>query len=56
MNPMKRTKAKTKPVRLDLSPEDHEILKTICKLKGKTMAGYVRWLVERRIRNFRKGD
>lgn len=41
---------KTKPVRLDLTPEVHRLLRVAAALEGKPMALFARELVEREVR------
>jgi len=48
----------TKPVRLDLSPELHQMLRVVAAEQGKPMAVFARELVERTVRELhgaRKG-
>jgi len=49
---------KTKPVRLDLDPELHQMLRVVAAEQGKPMAVFARELVEQTVRNLygeRKG-
>lgn len=41
---------KTKPVRLDLDPELHQMLRVVAAEQGKPMAVFARELVEKTIR------
>lgn len=41
---------KTKPVRLDLDPELHQMLRVVAAEQGKPMAVFARDLVERTVR------
>jgi predicted DNA-binding protein len=45
-----------KHVRLEIAAEDHEKLRALAGLHGKTIVGYVREMVRQRIRRFEKGD
>lgn len=42
--------AKTKPVRLDLSPDLHQMLRVVAAEQGKPMAVFAREIVEKTVR------
>lgn len=44
------TEVKTKPVRLDLDPELHQMLRVVAAKAGKPMAVFAREIVEQTVR------
>ncbi len=52
----KEPKPARKHIRLELAIEEHQKLRALAKLHDKTIVGYVRWMLERRLRRFSAGD
>ncbi len=49
--PVEAIAESTKPVRLDLSPETHRLLRLIAAFHGQSMASFARDLVDNQVRD-----